>query len=180
MSKIEITTNRLLLRPLSIEDAEAFYNYKSDALANQFQGWVPDTIEEVYDFVQNKIVNECNVVHTWYQLAIIRKNDNVLIGDIGLHFIDHENKQVEIGFTLDKKYQGNGYAMESIEKVLDYLFIDLGKHRVIASVDPGNVKSLKLLEKLGFRKEAHFKKSIFLHGKWVDDVIFAMLKEEWI
>lgn len=180
MSEIEIHSNRLLLRPITIDDCKALFKYRSDNITNQYQGWVPKYLEEVYDFVNNKISPDLNRVNSWYQLAIVRKEDNAFIGDIGLHFVDQEAKQVEIGITLDKNYHGKGYATEAIEKVIDYLFEKLNKHRVIASVDPGNVQSIRLLERLGFRKEAHFKKSIFYNGEWVDDVIYATLQEEWL
>jgi len=53
----------------------------------------------------------------------------------------------------------------------------MGKHRLIASIDPGNINSAGLVEKLNFRKEAHFKESILSNGVWVDDVIYAILKK---
>jgi RimJ/RimL family protein N-acetyltransferase len=63
--------------------------------------------------------------------------------------------------------------------VINYLFFDLNKHRVSASVDPNNTKSIKLLEKLGMRKEAYFIKSYRMGDMWLDDFIYAMLEEEW-
>ena len=59
------------------------------------------------------------------------------------------------------------------------LIFDLKKHRITASIDPRNTSSIRLIERLGFRKEAHFKQSLFFHGEWVDDLIYAMLAEEW-
>nr|WP_257286661.1 GNAT family protein [Halanaerobium congolense] len=85
-----------------------------------------------------------------------------------------------MGYSLSLKYQGKGLATEAVTAVLNYLFFDLNKHRVTASVDPDNLKSINLLERLGMRKEAHFKKSVFINGKWKDDIIYAVLKEEWI
>jgi len=180
MPVIEINTDRLLIRPIGMTDCDALFRYKSDIITNQYQGWVPKQLVDVHNFVKNKISPAINIADTWYQLAIVIRENGTLIGDIGLHFIDQENKQVEIGFSLDKNYHGKGYATEATEKVIEYLFKKLNKHRIIASIDPENVKSLKLLERLGFRKEAHFKKSIFFKGKWVDDVIYAILHEEWI
>ena len=101
-----------------------------------------------------------------------------VIGDLGIHFLDEENKQAEIGFTLDKNFQGKGYATEAVKEIINYLFNKLNKHRIIGSVDPHNSNSIRLLERLGFRKEAHFKESLFINGEWVDDVIYAVLKSE--
>ena len=63
--------------------------------------------------------------------------------------------------------------------MIDFLFISLEKHRVSASVDPRNVSSVRVLERVGLRKEAHFVKSFFMDEMWCYDCIYAVLKEEW-
>jgi RimJ/RimL family protein N-acetyltransferase len=59
------------------------------------------------------------------------------------------------------------------------LFVELNKHRIITSIDPENTPSIRLVERIGFRKEAHFIESIFIRGKWVDDIVYAMTKKDW-
>lgn len=176
---IEINTDRLLLRPIELSDAEEIFRYRSNSETNKYQGWIPNTIIDVHDFIQNKISSEFNITGTWYQLAILKRDNLELIGDVGIHFLDKNIKQVELGCTLDKYQQGKGYATEALNAVLMYLFNELDKHRIISSIDPENIKSIKLFERLGFQKEAHFKKSVLLNGKWADDAIYAILKEEW-
>ena len=63
--------------------------------------------------------------------------------------------------------------------MLGFLLGDCGKHRVFASVDPRNESSVKLLRRVGMREEAHFRKSLWFKGAWVDDMIFGILKSEW-
>ena len=166
---IEINTNRLLLRSLKIDDAEAIFNYRSDPIINQYQEWIPRTINDVNDFIKNSVSPIINIVDTWYQFVIIKKDQNNLIGDIGLHFLDADKKQVELGCTLDKDYQGKGYATEALREIINYLFNDLEKRRIVTSIDPRNIKSIGLVERLGFRKEAHFRESLLINGEWVDD-----------
>ncbi|WP_430813086.1 GNAT family N-acetyltransferase [Carboxylicivirga sp. RSCT41] len=173
---IELRTERLILRPVATEDAHAMFNYRSDSETNKYQGWIPDTINDVYDFLR-KVSQEINRADTWFQLAIIEAESSMLIGDLGIHFIGDE--QAELGCTLAKNKHGNGYAAEAMRVVMDYLFNTLGKHRIIGSVDPQNIKSIGLLDRLGFRKEAHFLESLLIDGKWVDDVVYATLKREW-
>ncbi len=177
MQKIELKTERLILRVAEYRDAKAIFSYRSDSKTNKYQGWIPKTIEDVDSFLEN-ISSEINVAETWFQFVIIEIEGNEILGDIGIHFID--DKQAEIGCTLDKKHQGKGYATEALESIIDYLFIDLNKHRIICSIDPQNISSIELVKRLGFRKEAHFKESILINGVWVDDVIYAILKKEWI
>ncbi len=175
-NKLILQTERLILRQIEETDAESILNYRSDSETNKYQGWIPQTISDVKDFL-SKISSEINVAHTWYQFIIIETNNSSIIGDIGIHFIDEE--QAEIGCTLAKQYHGKGYATEALNSVIDYLFKQLNKHRIIGSIDPNNISSIALVERLGFRKEAHFKESLFLNGVWVDDIVYAILKKEW-
>jgi len=175
---MEIETTRTLIRTIKPSDNKGIFEYRKDAETNKFQSWIPENIKEVDDFIIN-LTKQINEPDTWYQLAVVDKSSNQIIGDIGIHFLGAPNLQCELGITLSKKIHGKGYATEALKGVVSYLFNDLNKHRIKASIDPGNKKSIQLFERLGFRKEAHFKKSLFINGAWVDDVIYAMLKEEW-
>lgn len=174
---MEFKTNRLSIRPVSIDDKESIFKYRSDSETNKYQGWIPETVEDVEVFIGKTSV-KINEPETWFQFVIIEKESDKLIGDIGIHFMDAENKQVEIGCTLNKDYQGKGYATEALKAILDYLIHTLEKHRIVTSIDPENSNSIRLVERLGFRKEAHFVESLFLNGKWVDDIVFALLARE--
>lgn len=179
MTNLETNTARLFLRPIQKNDAEPVFNYRSDSIANTYQGWIPRTIDEVSDFIANRVSSTIDSKETWFQFVIIKNENGELIGDIGLHFFDSENKQVEIGCTIDKKHQKLGFANEAMSEILRLLFKDLNKHRIVASIDPRNECSIKLVKKLGMRLEAHFKESILLNGEWVDDLIYAILQKEW-
>lgn len=176
---MKLHTKRLLLEKLEMKHAESFYSYRSDAETNKYQGWIPYALEDCKHFIKNRIAEQMNTEGTWFQFAILHKETNELIGDLGIHFLPGDNHQAEIGCTISKKYHGNGYATEALSQVIDHLFRELKKHRITASIDPNNLASAKLVEKLGFRKEAHFKESILLNGTWIDDVIYAILKKEW-
>ena len=81
--------------------------------------------------------------------------------------------------TLAPEFQRQGYAAEAFRALLSYLFGTMGKHRVFGSVDPANTASIALVRRVGMRQEAHLVKSLWFRGDWVDDVIFALLEEEW-
>jgi len=178
IEKVIIETERLHLRPIENNDAIDLFNYRSDAVTNKFQGWIPKKLEDVYEFI-NKTSTEFDVVDSWFQFVIAERNSKEILGDIGVHFLDIDKKQVEIGITLAKKQQGKGFASETLKGIIHYLFNKLDKHRIIASIDPENMNSIKLFERLGFIKEAHFRKSLLINGKWVDDLVYAILKNEW-
>ena len=179
MSDVIINTERLLLRSIQKSDAESVFRYRSDALTNKYQGWIPKTIDDVVRFIENRVSPTIDINGIWFQFVIIKIEDNKIIGDVGLHFFDSDNKQVEIGCTIDKNYQMHGYASEALLEIFRYLFEKLDKHRIMASIDPRNVGSTKLVERLGFRLEAHFKESIYQDGEWLDDLVYAILRSEW-
>jgi RimJ/RimL family protein N-acetyltransferase len=181
-SKMEspiLKTERLILKTLSDEDADKLFEYRSDPEVYRYQTWKPKTLGEAKDFIK-KYTQEFNIEGTWFQLGIYEKERLLLIGDLGLHFLEPGNSQVEIGFTISKGYQRKGYGQEATKSVIGYLFKEMKKHRIVASVDPRNSASMALLENVGMRKEGHFKKSIWIDNQWVDDVIYAILEEEFI
>jgi len=175
---MKLETERIIIRPITLADKSEVFEYRSDAETNKYQGWIPKTITDVEVFI-GKISKQINESDTWFQLVIIEKKTQKIVGDLGIHFFDNANKQVEIGCTLNKDFQDKGYATESIKAVIDYLFKKLNKHRIIASIDPDNKKSIRLFERVGFRKEAHFVESLLINGKWVDDLIYALIEKDW-
>jgi len=178
-SQIQLVTERLQLRQIQMADAKALFKYRRDTLINQYQGWIPETIDEVHDFIARKVSGEINIPGTWVQLVVIKKDDHELIGDVGVHFLADEPLQIEIGCSLNSQFHGQGFATEALKEIISYLFNVLNKRRITASIDPGNLSSIQLFERLGFRKEAHFKESLFINGEWVDDLVYAILKKEW-
>jgi len=163
-----------------MEDADSIFLYRSNAEVNQYQGWIPKTIYDVHDFITNKVSSEINQSGTWFQFAIIKKEDNELIGDIGVHFLDSDDLQVELGCTLNQRYHGKGYATEALKSIINYLFDELGKRRIVVSIDARNQPSIRLIERLGFHKKGLVKESSELNSEWTDDLVYAMLKDEWL
>ena len=108
-NSIAIVTDRLLIRKLEINDRDDFFRYRSLPEVYEYQSFMPKNIIEVDNFIYNNQSNP-NTPNTWFQLAIVNKNGDVLIGDIGIHFLE-DNAQVEIGYTLSPSYQGKGYAI---------------------------------------------------------------------
>lgn len=172
-----ITTRRLAIRELRVSDRDAFFAYRSTPEVYKYQRFKPAEQEEADEFI-GSLAAHPDIPNTWFQLAVCLRADGRLIGDIGIHFLD--DAQVEIGCTIAAEFQRQGYGTESLKAVLDYLFSNLNKHRIVASVDPENSKSIGLLERLGMRKEAHFVSSLRVGGLWRDDCVYAMLGDEWV
>lgn len=175
---MKFETIRLIIRPITLNDKFEIFNYRSDKETNQFQGWLPDTINDVENFIKT-LSTKIDEPNTWFQFVIIEKEREKIIGDLGIHFFDKDNKQVELGCTLDRYFHNKGYATEALICMINYLFRDLNKHRIMTSIDPSNKNSIRLVERIGFRKEAHFVESILVNGKWVDDIIYALTEKDW-
>jgi len=173
-----ITTARLVLRPLREEDAPALFAYRSDPGVARFQGFVPRSVDDAAAFIREQRSVPFDTPGTWSQLAVRLRECDRLIGDVGVRPTE-DGRQAEIGFTIVPADQRHGYATEAVRGLLGHLFGVLGKHRVFASVDPENAPSIALLERVGFRREAHHRRSLWFRGEWVDDVVHAMLGSEW-
>jgi len=176
----EIVTQRLRVSQLTANDAPAMFEYRSDPKIYKYQSFEPYLLSDVEAFISNFGSNTFDEPGTWCQFAIHLQDADKLIGDVGIHFIADDSRQVEVGFTVAHDYQGMGYGSEAVTGVLDFLFVSLQKHRVFASVDPRNRPSVALLKRVGMRQEAQFRESLWFKGEWVDDMVFAVLKSEWL
>jgi RimJ/RimL family protein N-acetyltransferase len=174
----EIKSERLTLRKLEPVDAPLIFAYRSLPEVRQFQCW-GESQEEIETYVCSLEEIAPGMPGAWFQLGIVREADKRLIGDCGFRVLASEPQQAEIGIALSPTHQSQGYATEAVRVLLEYIFVTLGKHRVIGSVDPRNVKSIQLMQRVGMRQEAHFIKSLWFKGEWVDDLVFAMLDVEW-
>jgi len=175
----DLITQRLVLRRMCAADAEVMFAYRSDPDVCRYQPWAPSELEEVRMFVEEMAAIEPDQTGTWFQMAITLKSGR-LIGDVGLHFPKTHERQVETGISLAFEFQHRGYATEAMEAVLEYAFGALAKHRVFATIDPRNLPSIRMVERLGMRKEAHFRQSVWFKGEWADDLVYALLRSEWL
>jgi RimJ/RimL family protein N-acetyltransferase len=144
---------RLIIERLKVSDAEEMHHYRSMPEVDRFQTWDVKTEEGAAVYIAGAADTEFGKHGTWFQLAVRDKSTGRLIGDLGLHFLDADGHQVEVGITVSPEQQKRGYASEALATVLEYLFVELKFHRAVGSVDRDNQASSCMLQKLGFRKE---------------------------
>ncbi|AIY40123.1 Ribosomal-protein-serine acetyltransferase [Collimonas arenae] len=168
----------MILRGFTRHDLAAFSGYRNKPEVARYQSWSTYSTEDAEAFFEQQHGLAFNADDTWFQIAAERKEDAALAGDVAVHFFDG-GLQAEIGVTFDSIYQGQGYAWEALSRVIGLLFEDLKKHRIVATVDASNLRVQHLLEKLGFRREAHFRENIFFKGAWSDEYGYALLASEW-
>jgi len=174
----EIRTQRLSLRQLEIGDAQRVFEYRSCPDVSRFQSWGTKSIDDLRSHISGLTTAAPGtpefVVSGW-NFAPARSTH------WGLRFLcagaraTPSRARNNVGSGIPESW----YATEAVRALLDYLFDTLGKHRVFGSVDPRNRSSIRLLQRVGMREEAHFVKSLWFKDEWVDDVIFAILASEW-
>lgn len=113
----------------------------------------------------------------WQQFAVVARDDERFLGDIGVNFDTPRNAQAEIGFAFAREARGQGFATEAVGAMVDRLFAS-GRHRLVAQTDMRNVATQRLLERLRFRREAVHRQSWAENGQWFDEVAYARLASE--
>ena len=175
-----LESSRLILRPFRDSDLEAFLAYRNDPEVAKYQSWdVPYPRENGIQFVNFMKAANSDSRGVWYQVAIELKSTGEMIGDVAFCTMVYDEQQALMGYSLARSYWHQGYAFEAISTLLKYLFEDRGLHRVIAECDVDNSASWKLLERLGFRREAHLVENVYFKGKYGSEYHYALLAREW-
>ena len=173
-----ITTARLVLRRFTESDLDALHTYHSLPEVARFLLWEARTREESAQSLKFRI-DHPTIEQEGDGVVFAVEHDGELIGEVNLRWLSAEHGSGELGFIFDPRHHGHGYAREASAEVLRMGFEQLGLHRIIGRADARNTASAKLMERLGMRREAHFVKNEIVKGEWTDEVVYAMLAEEW-
>jgi RimJ/RimL family protein N-acetyltransferase len=175
-----VETERLLLRPFTSADFASLYAYQSRPDVTRYLLWDPRTEDQVRGALEKKIAAMAIVSDgDFLALAAELKETGAVVGDFTLGLLSREHACGELGYIIHPDHQGRGYATEGGRAILSIAFDDLGLHRVIGGIEPRNVASARVLEKLGMRREAHFVENEYLKGEWQSEAVYAILDREW-
>jgi len=174
-----IRTKRLLLRDFKEGDWEAVYSYASDAEVVRYMDWGPNTIEETQNFIRRAIARQQEQPRRGYDLAVVLKSQNMIIGGCGIYVSNMDNREGWIGYVLNHNFWGQGYATEIAKVLLKFGFDELNLHRIFATCEPANIASAHVLEKIGMQREGYLRENKWAKGKWRDSLVYAILNYEW-
>lgn len=167
-------TERLILRRYQKEDLQDLFEYLSDNEVVKYEPYGPMTLHETEENLEWRIGTD-------EMVAVELKKSHKMIGNV--YMGKREFEALETGYVFNRNYWGNGYAAESSRALIRQAFSN-GIHRIYAECDPCNEKSWKLLERLGFQREAHLRKNVYFrkdeNGKaiWKDTYIYARLNDD--
>lgn len=167
-----LETERLVLRQISIADAEDIFLLRTNPEAMKYINRPAlQSNDDVIELI-NKMTNTAERIN-W---GITLKNQNKIIGTIGYHKIDKENYRAEIGYMLSPEYWNTGLMSEAITKVIEYGFNAMNLHSIEAVINPENTVSRKILRKFNFIKEGYFKENFYFEGKFLDSEVYSLIK----
>lgn len=175
----QISTKRLILRKISLNDAQTLFKYWSDPQVTQYLNL--NTFKNIEQSL--KMIGLLNSLYTkgkGIRWAIALKKNNIVIGTCGYNSWIKKSSRGEIGYELGREYWGNGYATEAVQKIIEYGFKTMNLNRIEAFTVPEAVSSVHLLEKLGFKKEGVLREYGYLNGKFLDENVYSLLKRDWI
>jgi RimJ/RimL family protein N-acetyltransferase len=146
-----IITERVLLRPLRVEEAPEVVAYRRDPRVARYQGWgVVDPGEIERDLAGMAGRTPCDVPGPWFQLAIVEVASDALAGDLGVRLLGERPDAAEIGYTVAPGFQRLGYATDAVRAMCDWMLGPRALARVIATIDASNLPSLLVIERSGF------------------------------
>lgn len=175
-----IETPRLRLRPFTRGDVDAVHDYRGREDVALYLFDAPLSRDECALAIQQRVLQtQFDAEGDKIVLAAELRDGGGLVGELSLVWRSEEAQQAEIGWIFHPMYQGRGYATEAARALLTAGFSGAQLHRIFARCDSRNRGSWRLMERLGMRREAHFREHAIFKGGWDEEFIYAILSREW-
>ncbi|OAB47042.1 GNAT family N-acetyltransferase [Paenibacillus antarcticus] len=170
-------TERLLLRKLSLDDIQDYYEFASDPIVSANTLWdrhesLEDTIKDL-EYATAKY--ESRQAYRW---GIVYKPLNKLVGRTGLISWDVRHQRAEIGFALSSQYWNKGIMTEATREVITYSFEQLDVNRLEGRCNYNNIGSARVLENVGMKFEGILRQQLKIKGEFIDQKMYAVLKSD--
>lgn len=173
----ELESDRLLFRKIWLSDAKDLLLIRSNDDVMRFMD--VDRFESISD--AEKLINSIEEAYKKQEgiaWAIIERHSNSFIGYFGFWRMIPEHCRAEIGYALKSEFWGKGYMCETINCMVRFGFKEMKLHSIEANVNPLNERSKKVLERVGFKKEAHFRENYLFNGEFLDSIIYSLLEKD--
>lgn len=174
-----IQTPRLLVRRYTPDDLAGFLDYQGRPEVIRFSSG-PMSAEAAAEYLASQNTAGDGSMGAWHGFAVEHLADGKLIGEVGFWVDNGPEEKADLGFQLHPDYHGRGYAFEAASALLEHAFTRLSFRRITAGCSARNLASLKLIERLGMRREGYFIQSKTIHGELHDEIHHALLRSEWL
>ena len=173
-----LNSNRIKLSAMHSEDAKELYEIRANKEFSQYLSSEPyRTIKEAEDLIAKNTTAFANKEAISWKVSL--NDSDKLIGYIGFWRMDKANFRAEVGFGIDNNFRNKGFITEALDLILDFGFNQMNFHSIMADTDPLNKASIKVLEKIGFKKEAHIRENYYFRGKFIDSYYFGLLESKF-
>ncbi len=174
-----LETKRLILRQLTIDDAEFYLRNFSDPITVELTTFeAPKDLEAAKAELKEYCIDifHNNTGNRW---GITTKDNGDLIGTCGFYKWVKSNYHAEIGYDLLPDFRRRGIMTEALSAMINYMFGEVGLNRIYAYIDPRNEASMALVKGLGFVKEGVLRENVLFRERYYDDVVYSILAREW-
>ena len=171
-------TERLVLRALTADDLDDHLRLYGD----------PDVVRYLYDEPMDREQAAAHLALRldsslpdeghWVNLAV--EEAGRYVGEVGVSLVSRTHRQCEIGYCFLPEAGGRGLATEAAAAMVALAFDELDAHRVVGRIEARNSASARVLERLGMRREAHLRENEFVKGEWNDEIVYAVLEDDWV
>jgi RimJ/RimL family protein N-acetyltransferase len=175
-----LLTDRLQIRPHRADDLEPLLGMFGRDDVSRYLNWEPMDRAAATALLERRVTQtRIDGEGGGLALVVAERGTDRFVGEVVLRLTSETSRQGEIGWSIHPDEQGRGYATEAARELIRLGFEELHLHRIVAECDPRNTASIKVMEKLGMRREAHHLDAMFLKGEWVGSIVHAILEDEW-
>jgi ribosomal-protein-alanine N-acetyltransferase len=175
--KLPVRTSRLTLREFSRADLESVHAYSADPRVTRHMFFGPRNVQATADYLDGLLASQREMPRTRFELAVVENASGRLIGACELSVI--ESNVIDLGYMLGTPDWGKGFATEIALALIDAAFFDLRAERVISTVDVNNKASIHVLEKVGMRWEAVYRRHRRAKNRWWDCHLYVLPRTVW-
>jgi len=179
LSHVTMKTKRLTLREFLDSDLAAVHDYAQDAETTKYLEWGPNTLKETTVFLNESLGFQKEKPRVTFDMAIISNSDHRLLGACSITIIDKKKKIAALGYVLNSKFWGQGYATEAANAIAKFAFEELGMDKILATCDSLNEGSESVMKKIGMQKEQKLSKDKFIKGFYRDTLVYSIDRATW-
>jgi RimJ/RimL family protein N-acetyltransferase len=176
---LPIETEQMTVRALHPDDAEDIHAIYSVPEVSRYLYTEPMDLAEARDYVSRRSDPVIAAEGDGVNVAGVLRETGAVVATLYLHLVSGVHQQGEIGYVVSSAYAGRGLATEGALAMLSVGFDRWDLHRMIGRCDARNAASAAVLRRVGMRQEAEFRENEWVKGEWTDELVFAILAEEW-